>query len=125
MAGAGGSAGCRGIVTADVRLPMKAPLCCRWEAGQCTRAVCTESRAAHNLAKPTTSAVRTVSHPATAGVLQIKRIQPFTMPLMSLAATALDQPKHRDEVIATMLQVWAGKGGGCVVELAGRGQWAA
>ena len=37
--------------------------------------------------------------------LQIKRIQPFTMPLMSLAATALDQPKHRDEVIATMLQV--------------------
>ncbi len=42
--------------------------------------------------------------------LQIKRIQPFTMPLMSLAATALDQPKHRDEVIATMLQVgttWA------------------
>ncbi|PRW59691.1 ATP synthase mitochondrial F1 complex assembly factor 2 [Chlorella sorokiniana] len=35
---------------------------------------------------------------------QIKRIQPFTMPLMSLAATALDQPKPREEVIATMLQ---------------------
>ena len=26
------------------------------------------------------------------------------MPLMSLAATALDQPKHRDDVIQTMLQ---------------------
>lgn len=35
---------------------------------------------------------------------QIKRIQPFTMPLMSLAATALDEPKPRDEVVATMLQ---------------------
>ncbi|KAL4426546.1 hypothetical protein ABPG77_008404 [Micractinium sp. CCAP 211/92] len=35
---------------------------------------------------------------------QVKRIQPFTMPLMSLAATALDQPKPREDVIATMLQ---------------------
>lgn len=37
-------------------------------------------------------------------VQQVKRIQPFTMPLMSLAATALDQPKPREDVIATMLQ---------------------
>ena len=36
---------------------------------------------------------------------QLKRIQPFTMPLMSLAATAIDQPKGREEVIATLLQV--------------------
>lgn len=36
--------------------------------------------------------------------LQLQRIQPFTMPLMSLAATALDQPKPRGEVVATMLQ---------------------
>lgn len=35
---------------------------------------------------------------------QLKRIQPFTMPLMSLAATAIDQPKQREEVIATLLQ---------------------
>ena len=62
---------------------------------------CGETRNLDNLT-PTA-----VLHPATDGPLQIKRIQPFTMPLMSLAATALDQPKHRDEVIATMLQVWA------------------
>lgn len=36
--------------------------------------------------------------------LQTQRIQPFTMPLMSLAATALDQPKPREEVVAAMLQ---------------------
>ena len=35
---------------------------------------------------------------------QLRRIQPFTMPLMSLAATALDEPKPRHEVVATMLQ---------------------
>ncbi len=36
--------------------------------------------------------------------LQVKRIQPFTMPLMSLAATAIDQPKDRESVVETMLQ---------------------
>ncbi len=36
--------------------------------------------------------------------VQAKRIQPFTMPLMSLAATAIDQPKSREAVIETMLQ---------------------
>jgi ATP synthase F1 complex assembly factor 2 len=35
---------------------------------------------------------------------QQKRIQPFTMPLMSLAATALDEPKPREDVVDTMLQ---------------------
>lgn len=50
--------------------------------------------------------------PAASPLLQLKRIQPFTMPLMSLAATALDQPKHRDDVISTMLQVGLGRGGG-------------
>ncbi|KAL4536618.1 hypothetical protein Ndes2437B_g06030 [Nannochloris sp. 'desiccata'] len=35
---------------------------------------------------------------------QIKRIDASTMPLMSLAATAIDQPQHRDLVIETMLQ---------------------
>ncbi|GAB4821896.1 hypothetical protein N2152v2_008942 [Parachlorella kessleri] len=35
---------------------------------------------------------------------QVKRIQPFTMPLMSLAATAIDQPKDRESVIETMLE---------------------
>ncbi len=36
--------------------------------------------------------------------LQDNRIRPFTMPLMSLAATAIDQPKPRQKVTATMLQ---------------------
>ena len=35
---------------------------------------------------------------------QKRKIQPFTMPLMSLAATAIDLPKPRSSVIATMLQ---------------------
>ena len=35
---------------------------------------------------------------------QASRIQPFTMPLMSLAATALDEPKPREDVVAAMLQ---------------------
>lgn len=35
---------------------------------------------------------------------QAKRVQPFTMPLMSLAATAIDQPKDREAVIEAMLQ---------------------
>ena len=35
---------------------------------------------------------------------QQKRIQPFTMPLMSLAATALDEPKPRADVVEAMLQ---------------------
>lgn len=39
-----------------------------------------------------------------AACLQAKRIQPFTMPLMSLAATAIDQPKERGDVIEAMLQ---------------------
>jgi ATP synthase mitochondrial F1 complex assembly factor 2 len=30
-------------------------------------------------------------------------VRPFTMPLMSLASTAIDQPKDRNEVIETML----------------------
>ena len=36
--------------------------------------------------------------------LQDNRIRPFTMPLMSLAATAIDQPKSRQKVTDTMLQ---------------------
>lgn len=36
--------------------------------------------------------------------LQDNRIRPFTMPLMSLAATAIDQPKPRQKVTDTMLQ---------------------
>ena len=36
--------------------------------------------------------------------MQTKRIDASTMPLMSLAATAIDQPQHRDIVIETMLQ---------------------
>ena len=39
-----------------------------------------------------------------ANSMQDNRIRPFTMPLMSLAATAIDQPKSRDKVIDTMLQ---------------------
>eukprot|EP00887_Chlorella_sp_A99_P006386 scaffold3.g6386.t1 len=35
---------------------------------------------------------------------QAERIQPFTMPLMSLAATAIDQPKPREAVVESMLQ---------------------
>ncbi|DBB10100.1 TPA: hypothetical protein ACH3X3_001684 [Trebouxia sp. C0006] len=35
---------------------------------------------------------------------QDNRIRPFTMPLMSLAATAIDQPKPRQKVTDTMLQ---------------------
>lgn len=35
--------------------------------------------------------------------LQRTRIQPFTMPLMSLAATALDAPKPRDSVVSSLL----------------------
>ena len=35
---------------------------------------------------------------------QARRIQPFTMPLMSLAATAIDQPKPREEVVDMMLE---------------------
>lgn len=35
---------------------------------------------------------------------QDNRIRPFTMPLMSLAATAIDQPKSRQKVTDTMLQ---------------------
>ncbi|EIE21711.1 ATP12-domain-containing protein, partial [Coccomyxa subellipsoidea C-169] len=31
------------------------------------------------------------------------KIRPFTMPLMSLAATAIDQPKHRNLVVNTLL----------------------
>ena len=42
--------------------------------------------------------------PATPALLQARRIQPYTMPLMSLAATAIDQPVHRGEVITAMLQ---------------------
>jgi ATP synthase mitochondrial F1 complex assembly factor 2 len=34
---------------------------------------------------------------------QRQRIEPNTMPLMSLAATAIDQPQHRDIVIETMV----------------------
>ena len=41
---------------------------------------------------------------ACAHFMQDNRIRPFTMPLMSLAATAIDQPKSRDKVIDTMLQ---------------------
>ena len=36
--------------------------------------------------------------------VQVRRIDASTMPLMSLAATAIDQPQHRDIVIETMLQ---------------------
>ena len=36
--------------------------------------------------------------------VQDNRIRPFTMPLMSLAATAIDQPKPRQKVTDTMLQ---------------------
>jgi hypothetical protein len=36
--------------------------------------------------------------------LQVNRIRPFTMPLMSIAATAIDQPQSREAVIASMLQ---------------------
>ena len=36
--------------------------------------------------------------------IQVRRIDTSTMPLMSLAATAIDQPQHRDVVIETMLQ---------------------
>lgn len=35
---------------------------------------------------------------------QDNRIRPFTMPLMSLAATAIDQPKPRQDVTDTMLR---------------------
>lgn len=35
---------------------------------------------------------------------QAERIEPHTMPLTSVAATALDQPAARDSVAATMLQ---------------------
>ena len=35
---------------------------------------------------------------------QTRRIDASTMPLMSLAATAIDQPQHRDIVIESMLQ---------------------
>ena len=38
------------------------------------------------------------------GLMQDNRIRPFTMPLMSLAATAIDQPKSREKVIETMLR---------------------
>lgn len=35
---------------------------------------------------------------------QDNRIRPFTMPLMSLAATAIDQPKPREKVIDTLIR---------------------
>lgn len=34
---------------------------------------------------------------------QTSRVRPFTMPLMSLAATAIDEPAPRDKVISTMI----------------------
>lgn len=52
-----------------------------------------------------TSLLPAVAPTVSPSPLQVQRIQPFTMPLMSLAATALDQPKPREDVIATMLQV--------------------